>query len=224
MTQPPPYPKIYHITHLDNLPAIIAEGNLLSDAAMIAKGGPTTAIGMNTIKKRRLSLPVKCHAALNVGNCVPFYFCPRSIMLYLIHKGNHNELSFHGGQMQIVHLESDLNEVIQWASSVKVRWAFSTSNAAAKYANFYNCLSHIGEVDWNAVASNSFSNDSLTPSGLQVGEGKQAEFLVENDFPWTLVKRIGAASQIAAKNASNKIASSSHRHKPAASHEPTWYF
>ncbi len=52
----PARPKIYHITHMDNLPTIIGQGGLFSDARMIAAGGPVTAIGMASIKARRLDL------------------------------------------------------------------------------------------------------------------------------------------------------------------------
>ncbi|MYI72542.1 MAG: DUF4433 domain-containing protein, partial [Synechococcus sp. SB0673_bin_10] len=31
--------------------------------------------------------PMKCRPVLNVGDCVPFHFCPCSVMLYVIHKG-----------------------------------------------------------------------------------------------------------------------------------------
>ena len=47
----PAEPKLYHITHVDNLPAILATGGLQSDAAMVARGGPATTIGMNRIKR-----------------------------------------------------------------------------------------------------------------------------------------------------------------------------
>jgi hypothetical protein len=40
---------------------------------------------MSTIKQRRLALPVTCHPDDHVGDHVPFYFCPRSIMLFVIH-------------------------------------------------------------------------------------------------------------------------------------------
>ncbi len=45
MSEPPARPKIYHITHVDNLPRIIADGELVCDAEMITRGGPATAIG-----------------------------------------------------------------------------------------------------------------------------------------------------------------------------------
>ncbi len=42
MPNPPANPKIYHITHVDNLQRIIADGYVLSDAAMNSRGGPQT--------------------------------------------------------------------------------------------------------------------------------------------------------------------------------------
>ena len=54
MTPPPANPKIYHITHVDNLPGIIADGGLVSDATMIDRGGPAAMIGISGIKKRRV--------------------------------------------------------------------------------------------------------------------------------------------------------------------------
>src|SRR4029079_1732710 len=88
--------SIYHITHVDNLPSILERGGLLSDQGMIERGGPSAAIGMSRIKERRLRLLVKCHPGDCVGEYVPFYFCPRSVMLFLIHCGN-QELAYREG-------------------------------------------------------------------------------------------------------------------------------
>lgn len=102
----PDRPKIYHIVHVDNLASIVADGYLWSDAIMSERQG-TTVVGMNDIKARRLSLPVSCHEDLCVGDCVPFYFCPRSVMLYVIWCQNHPSLTYRGGQGPIVHLEAE---------------------------------------------------------------------------------------------------------------------
>ena len=91
---PPGTPKIYHITHLDNLPSIATDSLLLSDAEMIVRGGPSATIGMSRIKQRRLSLPVACYRGDFVGDYVPFYFCPRSVMLYLLYRGNDPALTY----------------------------------------------------------------------------------------------------------------------------------
>src|ERR1035441_7473147 len=96
---PPAHPKIYHITHYANLARIMADGCLWSDAEIQGRGGPDAMIGLSEIKKRRLEeLDLDCHPGTKVGQYVPFYFCPRSIMLFLLHKGNHVDLTYRGGQ------------------------------------------------------------------------------------------------------------------------------
>lgn len=103
---------------------------------MIARGGPSATIGMSNIKRRRLALPVRCHPGDRVGDYVPFYFCPRSVMLFVIYCANARELTYRGGQGPIVHLEADLRAVIAWAEEAGRRWAFTLSNAGANYAEF----------------------------------------------------------------------------------------
>jgi len=126
----PAAPKIYHIVHVDRLPSVIADGQLWCDEQIIARKPPGTVIGMNSIKQRRLTqLKLTSHPDLFVGQCVPFYFCPRSIMLYLIHCNNHPEMVCRGGQGPIVHLECDLHRTAAWAEQNNHRWAFTLSNA-----------------------------------------------------------------------------------------------
>ena len=95
---PPANPKIYHIVHGDRLPTIIADGQLLSDSRVARLSRPGTTIGMMEIKRRRQTNELKSRPGLRVGDCAPFYFCPRSIMLYVIHMANHPALAYRGGQ------------------------------------------------------------------------------------------------------------------------------
>jgi hypothetical protein len=112
MTTAPARPKICHITSVANLASISTTG-LLSDGRMAARGGPQRSIGMAKLKTRRFSLDVASHPGDVVADYVPFYFCPRSVMLYMFYKGNHAELTYQGGQEPIVHLEADLYDVIE---------------------------------------------------------------------------------------------------------------
>ena len=138
----PAEPKIYHIVHVDRLPSVIADGFLWCDAKIVQRLPSGTTIGMNNIKQRRLTeLTLTSHPGLYVGQCVPFYFCPRSVMLYLLHMANHPELAYRGGQELIVHLEADLFQTIAWAEEHEQRWAFTLSNAGARYFSaFYDRL------------------------------------------------------------------------------------
>jgi len=215
MTPPPQHVKIYHITHVDNLPQIARSG-LLSDAQILARGGPNQAIGMSGIKQRRIQeLEVDCHPGTNVGDYVPFYFCPRSVMLYVIHRANHPELSYLGGQDPIVHLEADLRDVVSWAKANRVRWAFSLSNAGARYAEFRSDLQALDELNWNAIAARDFRD-------TDVKEGKQAEFLMHEYFPFKLVERIGVRLPATRTRARGSLANV--QSMPPVEILPDWYF
>jgi hypothetical protein len=150
-----------------------------------------------------------------VGACVPFYFCPRSVMLYLLCRGNHPDLSYRDGQEPILHLEGDLREVVAWAEANSHRWAFSLSNAGARYTEFRHRLGRLGDIDWASVAATDFRNTS-------VREAKQAEFLVERNLPFSLIKRVGAYSTKIAEQVQAMLGASAHRPKVEVRRE--WYF
>lgn len=215
----PAQPKIYHIVHLDRLPSIVGAGFLWSDAVMAGRAGCGTTIGMSGIKARRLTLELDSHTGLHVGECVPFYFCPRSVMLYLLHSANHAELSYRGGQEPILHLRADLHAAVAWAQKSGKRWAFTLSNAGAYYFEDRSDLKQLKEVNWDAVAARKWSGQGVSSS---IKEGKQAEFLVEEKFPWHLIEHIGVCTPAVAKQVAQTLRNSSH--KPAISVQPDWYY
>jgi hypothetical protein len=90
----PARPKSCHIVHVDRLPSIVADECLWCDGEVARRATPGTTIGMSDIKQRRLTeLTLASHRGLHVGGCVPFYFSSRSVMLYLIYRANHPELT-----------------------------------------------------------------------------------------------------------------------------------
>jgi hypothetical protein len=158
---------------------------------------------------------VDCHNGTHVGDYVPFYFCSRSIMLFVIHCANHPELAYRGGQEPIIHMEADLHEVVAWANSTDRQWAFSLSNAGASYTQFRCDLAKLGEVNWPAIAATDFK-----PTDIK--EGKQAEFLIYGSFPWELVSRIGVRSLAVAQQVTGVLRTTSHR--PPIEVRPDWYY
>ena len=215
MTTPvPEQPKIYHITHVGNLESIVHDGYLYSDSTMAQRQGDIV-IGMDNIKIRRLSLPVSGYPNTKIGDCVPFYFCPRSIMLYVIHCANHPDLAYRDGQEPIIHIEADLHSVVQWAEKKQRHWAYSLSNAGSDYAQIYSDLDHLDEIDWNAVAARDWSEQDIR-------EAKQAEFLVQQSLPWSLVERIGVFSQEIAHKVYSAMRDTKHR--PRVEITRLWYY
>lgn len=141
MVTVPAAPKIYHITHIDNLKAIIQRRKLVSDAVRVRQSIICAQVGMATIKRRRLeAIEVSVHPGTKVGEYVPFYFCPRSVMLYLIHRGNHPGMTYKDGQGKMVHLQADFHEVVKRADAKPHPWAFSNGNAGAYITRYFNRL------------------------------------------------------------------------------------
>lgn len=207
--------SIFHITHVDNLASIAEDGGLVSDAEMVKRGGPEVAVGMTSIKHRRMSLPVKCYTEDKVGEYVPFYFCPRSVMLYLLYMGNHPELDYHEGQSPIVHLQCDVDAAITWATAAATRWAFTFANAGAAYTTFSKEQAELDSIDWKAVAATDFRDGAIK-------EAKQSEFLVKDFFPWELVNRIGVYSKEVVEEVEEALSTASH--KPVIKVRRGWYF
>jgi hypothetical protein len=209
---PPPDPKIFHIVHVENLASIVRDGCLWPDSVMARRGG-SAVIGNREIKADRLRLPVSCHPGTTVGEYVPFYFCPRSVMLYVISKRNHPNVVYRDGQGPVVHLVASLRNVVEWANQERQRWAFTDINAANRAADFFGDLGDLTKLDWSAIAARMW---------VSCRDHKMAEFLIQNRFPWELVDRIGVISQATAQRVANAIREAAHR--PYIEIKPDWYY
>ena len=135
-------------------------------------------------------------------------------MLYLIHKANDAELSYRGGQTPIVHLEADLHSVVAWAQTQTRRWAFTLSNAGSVYFEDFCDLAQLNKIDWEAVYARDWRGHK---------EGKQAEFLLEQSFPWHLVERMGVFSRSTYQQTVNALPERG-SHRPMAQIIPEWYY
>ncbi|MCK5717021.1 MAG: DUF4433 domain-containing protein [Thiomargarita sp.] len=195
--------------------SIIQNDCLWCDIEMQKRPKLGTKIGMEDIKSRRRSILLKSHPALYVGACVPFYFCPRSIMLYLISRANHPKLSYCDGQIPIVHLECDLYTVVKWANENNQRWAFTLSNAGSRYFEDRCDLRQLDQINWDAVQSKWFQDKK---------EGKQAEFLVEQRFPWDLVERIGVLKKEIYMEAAHALTVNRKKAKTKIEIKTEWYY
>ena len=210
----PQQPKIYHIIHISKLPAILAEDYLISDVEVRKRAPVGVTIGMEEIKRRRLEeLSLSCHLGLHVGECVPFYFCPRSVMLYMFHMRNHPDIEYRGGQEPILHLMADLHRTVEWAEYNDLRWAFTKTNAGSFYAEAFADLQDLDKLDWNAIRASQWDD---------CRDKKQAEFLVETRFPWSLIEGIGVYA-IEWVDRVNEILVGS-RHIPVVKPKPEWYY
>ncbi|WP_425508010.1 DUF4433 domain-containing protein [Tahibacter caeni] len=99
------------------------------------------------------------------------------------------------------------------------RWAFTLSNAGARYFEDRANLSQLNELNWGAIQTHRWSGNGIDPS---IKEGKQAEFLIEQEFPWHLIERIGVRSRTTYQRAMDIL--SLQEHRPKVEIKPDWYY
>ncbi len=207
MAHDPEKVLIYHITDVANLPGILAEEGLHSDA-MMAKRTPEVVIGYDHIKKRRLKeIPVPCCGWRYVGEFVPFYFCPRSPMLFTINKGNTGRPA--GCQRTVVHLVSTMAAGIGTGKA----WAVSSGNAGAFHTTYSAKAEALDGLDWPAIRA-------VQWQGKQ--HQKMAEFLVADFFPWAAIQEIGCHNLTVAGRVREILATAAHR--PTVGVKTDWYY
>ncbi len=207
MNVPPDQVTIYHITDVENLASILEAGGLLSDVRM-ASQQPATIIGYGHIKERRMrEIRIPCCSNRFVGEFVPFYFCPRSPMLYTLNRGNTGRPA--GCQRSVVHLVSTVGVGIDLGRS----WAVSDGNAGAFHTSFDAKVEAIADLDWGAIQAINWQGRT---------HQKMAEFLVSDSFPWTGIHRIGCYNATVAGQVRTLLQNQAHQ--PVVNVQSNWYY
>jgi hypothetical protein len=182
---------LLHFTHEGNLSSIIEEGVLMSDTMAQAEACITTEVGNRDVKERRRSMEVPVGPGGCPADYVPWYFAPRSPMLFAISKGNVPE--YQDGQNPLVYLVTDVRSVIEAGRP----WVFSDGNCASAITEYSDDLADLVEgtdslVDWAIMKERYWADTMEDPDRMR---RRMAEFLVHEYLPWSAVKRIVVRTQ-----------------------------
>lgn len=151
--------RIYHITHINNLTSILTTGGLIANSRVRQQQTSYIDIAHEHIQDRRAITKVPCSSGGCLHDYVPFYFAPRSPMLYAIHKQNVDGYS--GGQQPIIYLVSEAYTV----GNSGLKFAFTDGHAIMAYSDFYHELSDLQSViDWKLMKSKYWANTQMTPT------------------------------------------------------------
>jgi hypothetical protein len=208
-------PNIYHITPAQNLASIIQHGGLWSDLQCQNHNVQGKQIGYSHIKQRRMRFVVPLAPGGSLGDYVPFYFAPRSPMLFTISRGNVPE--YQEGQQPVVHLVSSVEDVNAFVPPV--RWLYTDGHAVIDLSNYYDDLANLHEIDWDIMGQRYWA-DTLEDGDRE--RRRQAEFLVHQFFPWRLVSQIGVMTQGVAEQVQGILADA--EHKPDIAVKREWYY
>lgn len=214
---------LFHFTHVDNLPAVLNAGALLSDSAVCAGKLLQHEAGDPAIKKRRRACPVTCGQRGVVADYVPFYFAARSPMMYKLWIGG--VPSFTGDHRDLVYFVTDVGSVLE----ASLPFVISDRNAAVAIADFTTDVTVLGDlvlpspksqfVDWPLMNAQ-WWND--TPDDPDRMERRMAEFLVHDRAPLEVMLGIAASSE-AQKTTVERLLEETGRSVRVES-RPGWYY
>jgi hypothetical protein len=126
--KPTPIPtRIYHFTHIDNLPGILEARGLVCNNDCRTR---EVSIANDEIQEERSRKQDPCEPGGNLPDYVPFYFCFRSPMLLRIQSGQGR---YKGGQKRLVYLVSSVQRVIE----AGLDYVFTDRHGIRRYAAFF---------------------------------------------------------------------------------------
>jgi len=144
-----------------------------------------------------------------VADYVPFYFGPKSPMLYAIKQG---KVEGYEGQKEIVYLVTSVEDI----AACQLPFMFTDGHGIISYVNHYNQLTDLPKLHWNAITAKYWKD-------IVDGRCKrQAEFLVREQFPLELVREIGTMDEAARKQVEDLVKPS--RFQPLIQVRREWYF
>lgn len=161
---------------------ICDRGGVCCDDTVSEDGIQHQSIAHQHIKDRRARRQVPVSSGGTLAHYVPFYFAPRSPMLFAISTGN--IIGYEEGQCAVVYLVSSVERILE----VNRPFCFTDGHADMAVSNYYNDVSQLDHIDWPLMESQ-YWNDTMYDSDRK--RRRQAEFLVHRFFPLTLVDEIG---------------------------------
>lgn len=199
MTVPTPV-RLFHITAIANLPAILTAGALLSKNAGASVGIAYQNIAHGGAQGARATRRVPDPPGGTVHDYVPFYFAPRSPMLMAINNGK--VMGCNLRQEDIVHFETTVDRVTQGGAS----FVFYDRNATLAFATPYTDLQQLDAVAWDLLTESPrldgfckfWQNRLDVLRYVDRMERRQAEFLVRARVAVNCVSRLGVVSDVKA--------------------------
>jgi hypothetical protein len=174
---------IFHFTSIENLPSILAEGALTCDATVSRRGILKVEAGDRDIKELRRRVAVSVGPLGCPADYVPFYYAPRSPMLYKIERGG--VPTYSEGQRPLVYFVSSALRV----DGAGLKWVCSDGNCAHTLTSFYDDLDSLEQcIDWPVMKLKIWRDTAEDPDRMR---RRMAEFLVYEQVPLDVIAGIG---------------------------------
>ena len=183
MTKIPIPTLIYHITSITNLVSVLKSGGLYCYRTLQGNRIDYRNIAYSNIQSRRAAKSIDCGSMGTLHDYVPFYFAPRSPMLYAINQGN--VPGYTEGQEPVIYIVSTLDAV----ESTGLSFVFTDGHPIVVPSKSFDQFVKLDQVDWEIMKHQYWHDDD--PKYPDRKRKRQAEFLIHQFFSWDLVTEIG---------------------------------
>jgi hypothetical protein len=164
-----------HFTHVRNLSGILAAGCLQADCLVNRSSALRVEAADLDIKATRKAIRIRLGPYGCVADYVPFYFAPRSPMLYKLAKGG--VPTYTDGQDPLIYLVS----TVETATRAGLQCLFSDGNCAAAVTQVCADLTQLDSmVDWEVMHAQRWNNTAEDGDRMR---RRMAEFLVHERLP-----------------------------------------
>ena len=146
---------------------------------------------------------------------VAFYFGYLSPMLFQLKTGR--VTGYDEGQDPLIYLVSNAQSI----ADAGIPFVFSDGHGIAAFTDWYDDLSQLGKVDWEMVYQHYWADK---PDDMDRQRRKQAEFLVHNFCPWSLIQEIAVINQSVKMQVENIIDGFKAEMRKPVIVRPGWYY
>ena len=179
--------RIFHLTHLDNLPSILEVKGLFSLHKLQEYGIVPHSIALARLQERREKLEVPV-AYGDLHDYVPWCFAARPPLLYTTFRGGTSGAR----QEDIMHLVT----TVAMVETMGLQAVFCDGHPLIEFSEFHADLKELPSfLDWDVLQDAWWNNSPDDPDRKR---RRQAEFLIRDFAPWSLVKFIGVKTADAA--------------------------
>jgi hypothetical protein len=203
------------MTRVERLPSVIEHG-LLPDNVCKRRQISGVEIGYDHIKRRRALRAVPCGAGGTLADYVPFYFAPRSPMLYAVTRGLVSAEA--ACTAQIVYLVSS-TQTLRGAGLTVIASNRHAELGYAEMTDHDRDLDNDDFIDWPLMTWKYWNNTADDPDRK---ERRQAECLVHPRVPWQVIEGVVTKTERARAQVQSVRGSAGHPTPVSVSAE--WYF
>ncbi|MEQ1566112.1 MAG: DUF4433 domain-containing protein [Myxococcota bacterium] len=203
----------FRVVHLDNLQVYLRRGMLHAASSSPSDGLDWRPTHAAEIQTRRASASVPVGPGGVLLDYVPFHLGPRNLFLYNLN--TRRVPGYAEGQEPLVTLVVAMEDLL----AAGHRLVFYDGHALNALSACFDSPAALAGFDWEAIDGRDFSN--ADPDRKR---RKQAELLVHQSAPWSLVRGIAVCNDVA-RTRTLRVMSSypTSLHKPVRV-TPNWYF